>query len=165
MGRDGVLIARIRVSIARQELHWSQGQAQRSYVVSTAAAGVGERNGSLQTPRGWHRVRACIGDGAHPLAVFRGRRPTGELWSASLAARHPQRDWILARILWLCGTEPGVNRFGEVDSMGRYIYIHGTPPDQPLGVPASHGCVRMAVADVIDLYERTRPNTEVCIDD
>ena len=109
-------------------------------------------------------VRARIGAGADPMTVFVGRRPTGERWSPELAAAQPGRDWILGRILWLCGREPGRNRFGAVDTMRRYIYIHGTPPDQPLGVPASHGCIRMACADVVDLFERTPVGSEVQID-
>lgn len=157
------LTPRITVDLEAQELIWRAGTDECRYLVSTAAAGAGERNGSLQTPRGHHRVRARIGTGALPLAVFAGRRPTGEHWSPEAAASTPQRDWILARILWLCGCEPGRNRFGAVDSMRRYIYIHGTPPDQPLGVPASHGCVRMAVADVIELFERTPAGTGVDI--
>src|SRR5690606_7361302 len=131
--------------------------------VSTAANGAGEREGSGCTPRGRHVVRARIGAGAPPGAVFRGRRPTGEVWSPELAAQHPERDWILSRILWLSGCEPGFNRLGEVDTMRRYIYIHGTPNDQPMGVPLSHGCVRMRNADVIELFERVPVGTEVLI--
>ena len=92
-----------------------------------------------------------------------GRRATGEIYSAELGRREPQRDWILSRILWLCGCEPGRNRFGNVDSMRRYIYIHGTPDSEPMGVPASHGCVRMRNADVIDLFERSPVGTPVII--
>src|SRR5690606_20033273 len=115
------------------------------------------------TPRGRHVVRARIGAGAPAGAVFRGRRPTGEVWSPELAARYPGRDWILSRILWLSGREPGFNRLGGVDSMRRYIYIHGTPDDQPMGVPLSHGCVRMRNADVIELFDLVPPGTEVLI--
>lgn len=161
----GVSVPAVRIDIAlsRQELWWSGPGGERCYPVSTAAAGAGERNGSLATPRGRHVVRARIGAGAAPLAVFRGRRPTGELWSPALAATAPERDWILGRILWLCGCEPGRNRFGKVDTMRRYIYIHGTPPDQPLGVPASHGCVRMAPDDVVTLFDATPVGAEVQI--
>jgi lipoprotein-anchoring transpeptidase ErfK/SrfK len=98
-----------------------------------------------------------------PRSVFVGRRPTGEIWSPELAALHPDRDWILTRILWLSGLEPGRNRLGNVDSMRRYIYIHGTPDDQPMGVPASHGCVRMRNDELIELFNLVAPGTEVLI--
>ncbi len=156
---------RIEISIAEQTLRLFDegGACLRIWSVSTAANGAGEREGSGCTPRGRHVVRARIGAGAPPGAVFRGRRPTGEVWSPELAAQHPERDWILSRILWLSGCEPGFNRLGEVDTMRRYIYIHGTPNDQPMGVPLSHGCVRMRNADVIELFERVPVGTEVLI--
>ena len=100
----------------------------------------------------------------HAGAVFRGRRHTGETWTPALAARHPERDWILSRILWLSGREPGRNRLGEVDTMRRYIYIHGTPDDEPMGEPRSHGCVRMRNADVIELFDLAPAGTDVIID-
>lgn len=159
------MTAGITIDLSAQTLAWQDGDARRSYRVSTAANGAGERDGSGCTPRGRHVVRARIGAGADPLAVFVGRRPTGERWSPELAAAHPARDWILGRILWLCGREPGRNRFGAVDTMRRYIYIHGTPPDQPLGVPGSHGCVRMNCDDVVDLFDRTPAGSEVHIHD
>jgi lipoprotein-anchoring transpeptidase ErfK/SrfK len=105
------------------------------------------------TPRGRHIVRARIGAGLPIGSVFVGRRPTGEIYSEELASQFPGRDWILTRILWLRGLEPGRNRFGEVDSMRRYIYIHGTPDDQPMGVPRSHGCIRMRNDDIVDLFD------------
>jgi lipoprotein-anchoring transpeptidase ErfK/SrfK len=108
-------------------------------------------------------IRARIGARLPPGAVLVGRRPTGEVWSPELAAAHPDRDWILSRILWLSGMEPGRNRLGDVDTMRRYVYIHGTPADQPMGVPASHGCIRMRNADVIELFELAPAGTEVMI--
>lgn len=121
--------------------------------------------GSYQTPRGRHRIRALIGADMPAGTVFRGRRPTGEVYSESLAAANPERDWILSRILWLGGLEPGKNRYGEVDSQRRYIYIHGTPDSEPIGLPASIGCVRMRNEDVIDLFDRVQAGTEVMIHD
>ncbi|WP_111495819.1 L,D-transpeptidase [Marinobacter bohaiensis] len=136
----------------------------RTYAVSTAANGPGEADGSGCTPRGDHYVRACIG-AEQPLgAVFRGRRATGEVYSSELATAHPERDWILTRILWLCGRETGRNRGGQVDSMRRYIYIHGTPDSEPMGEPRSHGCVRMRNADVLELFDCVRPGTPVLIE-
>lgn len=156
----------IRIDLATQRLQLFDdgGACVRDYPVSTALAGAGEREGSGCTPRGLHRVRAKIGAGAPYGAVFRGRRATGEVWTAALAARHPERDWILSRILWLCGCEPGRNRFGKVDTMRRYIYIHGTPDDQPMGEPRSHGCVRMRNRDVIELFDLVPVGVSVRID-
>jgi len=144
----------ILINIASQTLDLSDGDEHRlrRYSVSTAMNGAGEIQDSGCTPRGRHRVRVKIGDGAPSGAVFRARRLTGEIWSPAYAEAHPQRDWILSRILWLCGCEPGRNRFGAVDSMRRFIYIHGTPDDQPMGVPRSHGCIRMRNCDVIELF-------------
>jgi lipoprotein-anchoring transpeptidase ErfK/SrfK len=146
---------RIHVDIAAQSLALlgDDGACIRRYPVSTALNGAGETEGSECTPRGGHRIRAKIGSGMPVGTAFRARRPTGEIWSAELAAQHPGRDWMLSRILWLCGEEPGRNRGGEVDSMRRYIYIHGTGDDQTLGVPCSHGCIRMRNRDVIELFE------------
>ena len=156
----------IRVSIPEQTLCLLEdGRELRSWTVSTAAKGAGEQSGSEQTPRGRHVVRARIGDGQPLRAVFRGRRPTGEVWSPALGERFPGRDWILTRILWLSGCEPGFNRLGQVDSMRRYIYIHGTPDDQPMGKPCSHGCVRMRNEDMLALFDLTPVGTPVLISD
>ena len=156
---------RIEISLADQQLRLlnAQGEVVASYAVSTALNGPGELKNSGCTPRGQHLVRAKIGAGAPAGTVFVGRRVTGEIWTPELARQYPQRDWILTRILWLSGTEPGFNRLADVDSMQRYIYIHGTPDDQPMGVPCSHGCVRMRNADVIALFDRVEAGTEVDI--
>jgi L,D-transpeptidase YbiS len=157
------MMSRIRISISAQtlELRDDTGRIVRAYAVSTAANGPGERRGSHCTPRGRHIVRAKIGAGAAPNAVFVGRRPTGEVWSAELAAQHPGRDWILTRILWLSGCEPGYNRLGEVDTMRRYIYIHGSPDPVAMGTPGSIGCVRMRNADIVELFDLVPPRTPV----
>lgn len=156
---------KLRVSLGRQvlELLDDQGQVLRTYPVSTSARGAGEESGSFCTPRGHHYVRAKIGEGLPTHAVFRGRRFTGEICTPELAAATPERDWILSRILWLCGREPGFNRLGPVDTMARYIYIHGTADEAALGTPASHGCIRMGNADIVDLFERVPAFTEVDI--
>lgn len=153
----------IRISIPAQTLALLDdgGRTLRSYAVSTARNGPGELRGSHCTPRGRHIVRAKIGAAAAPNTVFVGRRPTGELWSPELAAEHPGRDWILTRILWLSGCEPGFNRLGDVDTMRRYIYIHGSPDALPMGVPGSIGCVRMRNADIIELFDLVPPRTPV----
>lgn len=155
---------RLHIDIALQQLRLVRdGTTLRSYTVSTAFNGVGEVNGSGCTPRGLHRVRAKVGAGCAPGTVFVGRRATGEVYSPELAAAHPGRDWVLTRILWLTGCEPGLNRGGTVDTLRRFIYIHGCPDGSPLGVPVSHGCVRMANADVIDLFDLVAVGTPVCI--
>ncbi|WP_230968840.1 L,D-transpeptidase [Nitrogeniibacter aestuarii] len=143
------------VHLGRQQLDLfaDDGTLFRRYPVSTALNGAGEQNGSGCTPRGHHIVRALIGRGQPKYAAFRGRRPTGEVWSPTLDASQPGRDWILSRILWLSGTEPGRNRLGDCDSMRRYIYIHGTPESEPMGVARSHGCIRMRNDDVIELFD------------
>ncbi len=156
---------RIRISLPRQtlELHDRRGRLLHRYLVSTGAKGAGEQSGSFQTPRGRHLIRAKVGAGETANAVLRGRRPTGEIWTPELAVQHPNRDWILTRILWLSGREPGRNRLGEVDTMRRYIYLHGTPDSVELGVPGSHGCVRMRNADIIELFDQVPAYTPVDI--
>ncbi|EXJ14473.1 hypothetical protein D779_2614 [Imhoffiella purpurea] len=153
---------RIQVDIAGQTLTlFDDDRVLADYRVSTGLNGVGEENGSGCTPRGLHRVRLRIGDGCPVGTVFRGRRPTGEVCDASLVAANPGRDWILTRILWLTGCESGRNRGGRVDTLRRYIYIHGTPDSEPMGVPRSHGCIRMRNLDLIDLFDRIPRGTRV----
>ena len=134
------------------------------YTVSTSRFGAGEVRGSQCTPRGAHIVRAKIGAGVALNTVFVGRRPTGEVWSPSLSAVFPDRDWILTRILWLSGTEPGRNRLGDVDTMRRYVYIHGCPDSVELGTPSSIGCVRMRSDHVAELFDNVPPYTLVQIE-
>ncbi|MCG2633659.1 MAG: L,D-transpeptidase [Gammaproteobacteria bacterium] len=156
---------RIEISLAKQQLQLLEGAGELLFEapVSTASLGAGEQSGSGQTPRGLHRVRARIGDGLPLNSVLVGRRPTGEIYSPELAAQFPGRDWILTRILWLCGSEPGFNRLGQVDSMRRYIYIHGTPESEPMGVIGSHGCIRMGNDAVCELFDRVPVGTDVMI--
>lgn len=153
---------RILVDIATQTLQLLDGN-ERCFeaAVSTAANGPGELRDSGCTPRGQFRVRIRIGAGCPAGAVFAGRRPTGEIYTRELAARFPQRDWILTRILWLTGLESGCNRGGGVDTLRRYIYIHGCPDSEPMGVPLSHGCIRMRNTELIDLFELAPAGTLV----
>jgi lipoprotein-anchoring transpeptidase ErfK/SrfK len=155
----------IRIHVPSQSLELCEGgdRPVATYLVSTSGRGVGERNGSFRTPRGRHVIRAKIGAGAPPNTVFVDRRPTGEVFSADLDARYPGRDWILTRILWLSGCEIGFNRLGEVDTMRRMIYIHGSPGRVAMGRPGSRGCVRMRNDDLMDLFDRVRPGTPVHI--
>jgi len=157
----------LRISIPRQTLEvvGEAGEILHRFPVSTAARGAGEHPGSQCTPRGWHQVRAKIGAGLPSHSVLVGRRPTGECYSPALAEQHPGRDWILSRVLWLSGLEPGKNRMGERDTMRRYIYIHGTADEAGLGQPRSHGCIRMANRDVMALFDLVSPHTRVEIRD
>jgi lipoprotein-anchoring transpeptidase ErfK/SrfK len=153
---------KIQIDATRQELKLLDGdKVIKRYAVSTAKNGLGEKNGSFQTPRGKHIIRAKIGAGQPPGAVFVRRRPTGEVWSRELHAQYPGRDWILTRILWLSGTERGKNRLGDVDTMRRYIYIHGSHELAEMGKPGSIGCVRMRNKDIIELYDLVPPYTPV----
>ncbi|MCW9089700.1 MAG: L,D-transpeptidase [Gammaproteobacteria bacterium] len=154
----------ITISIAAQRLRLLADQAVLMDVaVSTARNGAGEEQGSGCTPRGRHVVRARIGEGCPENSVFVARRPTGEIYTPELRRLAPQRDWILSRILWLSGLEPGKNRLGSRDSMRRFIYIHGTPDEEPMGVPLSHGCVRMRNSDIIALFDLVPVGTQVLI--
>lgn len=156
----------LHISLADQCLYgFADGRLLLRLAVSTASNGPGELNGSGCTPRGLHQVRAKIGEGLPLGAVLRGRRWTGELWSPALAAQFPGRDWILTRILWLSGCEPGRNRLGPVDTFRRYIYLHGTPDSEPIGVPGSHGCVRLRNADLLALFPRVPIHCAVSIDE
>lgn len=155
------MLIRIHIPSQTLELIGDDGACLRRYGVSTAAKGPGEQTGSHQTPRGRHVIRAKIGAGQPIGTAFRGRRPTGEVWTTEVGAQMPERDWILTRILWLSGKEPGFNRLGSVDTMRRYIYIHGTPDTEPMGVPKSIGCIRMRNREVAELFDLVPAGTPV----
>ncbi len=156
---------RIEISISKQTLTLfdNYGGVRSRYLISTAANGVGCIKDSGCTPQGAHIVRAKIGAGMPVNTVFVGRRPTGEIFTPELMAQFPNRDWILTRILWLSGIELGKNRLGNVDTMQRYIYIHGSPDLTEMGKPGSHGCVRMRNADVIELFDLVEARMPVVI--
>ena len=156
---------RIEILISNQTLTLFDnfGGVKVKYPVSTAANGVGCEKDSGCTPLGNHIIRAKIGAGALPTTVFVGRRPTGEICTPELMAQYPNRDWILTRILWISGTEVGFNRLGNVDTMQRYIYIHGTPDSTDIGKIGSHGCIRMRNSDVIELFDLVETGTKVFI--
>jgi lipoprotein-anchoring transpeptidase ErfK/SrfK len=154
---------KITITIQSQilNLYDDQGGLLQSYAISSALKGAGQVKGSFCTPLGRHIVRAKIGSGQPENTVFVGRRPTGEVYTPALGEAFPGRDWMLTRILWLSGCEVGHNRLGEVDTMRRYIYIHGSPDSVPMGVPGSIGCIRMRNRDVLDLFERVPSGTPV----
>lgn len=157
---------RIEVSIGEQRLRlYDDDSMLMDVAVATAKNGPGEKQGSECTPRGRHIIRARIGAGCPANTVFVGRRPTGEIFSPELRVTFPRRDWILTRILWLSGCEIGRNRLGDVDTMRRYVYIHGCPDDDAMGVPSSHGCVKMRNSDVITLFDRVSVGIPVIIEE
>ena len=154
----------IDVSVSEQTLRLLDGDiVLATYPVSTAKNGVGQKNGSECTPLGWHIVRAKIGNNTPVNSVFVGRRTTSEIFNETLRNTYPGRDWILTRILWLSGLERGKNRGGDVDTMRRYIYIHGSPDGDSFAVPSSHGCVKMRNKDIINLYDNIDAGTRVLI--
>lgn len=155
----------IEVDISAQTLVLRDRDARvrMETLISTARNGAGERMNSECTPRGRHVIRAKIGAGQPLNAVFVSRRPSGEIYTPELRAAYPGRDWILTRILWLSGLEPGRNRAGDVDSMRRYIYIHGCPDEDPMGVPGSRGCIKMRNHEIIQLFDLVQPGTPVFI--
>lgn len=160
--RDRIL--NIIVNIKKQLLQLQVDKhIENEYRIATAKNGVGEVFGSECTPRGKHIVRAKIGSAAVNNSVFVGRRTTGEIFNEALRQQYPKRDWILTRILWLSGIELGVNRLGNVDTMRRFIYIHGCPDSDVMGVPSSHGCIKMKNADIIQLFDRVEVGTAVSI--
>ena len=141
------------VDTTRQNLAlYDKTMLLHEYAISTAKAGLGQKRDSYRTPLGWHTIRAKIGNNAPENAVFLGRRPTGEIYSDALHAQFPKRSWILTRILWLSGLEPGKNRLKEVDTMRRYVYIHGVPERVSMGTPSSKGCVVMKNKDIIGFF-------------
>ncbi|PJD95444.1 MAG: L,D-transpeptidase [Legionella sp.] len=154
----------IIVSVSEQKMIcYEQDKVVNTYLISTGKNGVGELIHSECTPRGWHKVHAIIGLENEKNSVFVARQWTGELYSEALSTQHPNRDWILTRILQLDGLEPGRNKGGDVDSLNRYIYIHGTPDTTPLGIPGSRGCIRMNNSDIIVLAQWATTDTLVCI--
>jgi lipoprotein-anchoring transpeptidase ErfK/SrfK len=155
---------RIEISIPGQVLDLYSGTEKiKHYRISSARNGAGQEYGSFRTPLGKHVIRAKIGSGQSVNTVFVKRRPTGEIYTPELDASFPGRDWILTRILWLSGCEPGFNRLGKVDTMRRYIYIHGSPDRVEMGKPGSIGCIRMRNQDLLELFDLVEAGTEVDI--
>lgn len=147
-------IYRAVISISQQRLFvWQDDVCVFDCAISSAENGLGCVRDSGCTPTGKHYVRAVIGSEMPSNTVFKARRPTGEFWSVELNTENPNRDWILGRILWLCGLERGINRGGDVDTFRRYIYLHGSPDDGVMGVPASHGCIRLRVSDMVTVFD------------
>lgn len=143
--------AEILIDLAAQTL--TLPQHQKCYLISSGKNGIGEQENSGKTPRGWHKIARKFGQGVAENTVFIARQATGEIYNAALAEKYPERDWILSRILWLSGLEKNINQGADCDTFQRYIYIHGTPDTEPMGIAQSHGCIRMRNQDVIELFE------------
>ncbi len=151
----------IKVIVSEQKLyHRRRTGVVCSYPISTALKGVGNQEGSLQTPLGKHRVRAKIGAAVPRLTAFVARKPIAIF---NEAIKHQRHDWILSRILWLEGMQTGLNKRGHVDTGRRYIYIHGTNEEDLIGQPVSHGCIRMRNDDVLDLFAHVAEMESVLI--
>lgn len=142
----------IRIRVPEQRLDLLEdGRVRATYPVSTSKFGLGTEPGSYRTPTGRFVVEEMIGGGAKPWSEFRGRIPTGRIAEAG-----GEEDGILTRILWLGGRDPE-----NANTRDRYIYIHGTNQEAQIGTPASHGCIRMKNADILDLYLRVQPGIPV----
>lgn len=154
----------LSIQIASQSMQvFENKKCIREYIISTGKNGSGELINSGQTPRGWHIIRAKIGANCKVNTVFVGRRPTGEIYSPQLCEQFPNRDWIITRILWLSGLEKGKNRLGEVDTLRRFIYIHGSPDEVKMGIPGSRGCIRMHNDHIVELFDLVSVGTVVLI--
>jgi L,D-transpeptidase YbiS len=160
------MTAYLHIDLAQQQLHLLDSEHRVLFhgLISSGLNGAGQQKGSGCTPCGWHVIKAKIGQNCPINSVFVGRRFTGEIYTPELAAQYPQRDWILTRILWLGGMQSGYNRYGDVDTLRRYIYLHGTPDSEPMGIPRSHGCIRLRNQVIITLFDRVPVGTRVWIE-
>ena len=144
----------ITIDISKQTLEYKG----KSYSISTAKNGIGEIEDSYCTPTGKFKIAEKIGANLEFGSVLVDREPTGEVYNADLAKQYPDRDWILTRILWLDGVE-----VHNQNTKNRYIYIHGSPDETPMGMPGSKGCIRMHNYDVIELFESIHTGEDVVI--
>lgn len=156
----------IKINLTLQKLFlMDNDDIIREYTISSGKNGIGEVRDTGMTPRGMHIVRAKIGGECPVNTVFRSRRPTGEIYQAGWREQFPDKDWILTRIMWLSGLEVGKNRLGNVDTMQRYIYIHGTPDEVEMGTPGSKGCIRMRNENIVELYNLVPVGTRVLLEE
>jgi len=157
------MIYSIHIHLNSQTLTLTTPDFSKTYPVSTAANGAGQSEGSYCTPLGHHIIKEKFGHRMPLDTVFTARVPEHDPYTETRGEELPERDWILSRILWLGGCEPGINRLGNVDTKKRYIYIHGTPDSEEMGVPRSHGCIRMRTSDVAELFDHVPLYTHVLI--
>ncbi len=160
MPMDAVLL-RVRIDTQSMDM-LVRNTSICTFAISTSRFGIGNRAHSNKTPLGLHEVVERLGDGESPGQVFVARRPTARVIPSTQWRGTSTEDFVLSRILRLAGREPGVNRGPGIDSLERCIYIHGTSEEQLLGQPASHGCIRMANADIIDLFNAVRKRPVWC---
>ena len=152
------------VSIDNQKMyHFKKQKIISTYKISSSKYGVGNQSGSNKTPKGLHIIKNKIGDNTPINGKMIGRKFTGEIAKIFSDKTISDTDDITTRILWLSGLEKGVNKGENIDSYKRYIYIHGTSEEGRLGIPSSHGCIRMKNKDVIDLYKKVEVGTLVLI--
>lgn len=155
---------KLEVKITQQKIHLlHQDRILKEYPISSSKYGVGSVEGSFKTPLGQHRIAQMIGKSAPIYSVFKERENTGKLALVNKSKTESKEDIISSRILWLEGSEPGVNKGEGVDSFKRYIYIHGTSDEGLIGQTASHGCIRMMNRDVIELFDLVAVGTPVDI--
>jgi lipoprotein-anchoring transpeptidase ErfK/SrfK len=152
--RDSEIWLRVSVAAQTLEVRTGEGELLRTFPISTSRFGLGAEPGSFRTPAGRFRVGAKIGDGAELGAIFKSREPTG-----GNGLNSDDEDLVLTRILWLEGGEPH-----NANTRDRYIYIHGTNHEDAIGQPASHGCIRMKNADIVELFDLAQSGTEVRIE-
>ena len=133
---------------------WKNETLMATYPVSTSRFGLGNEEGSFRTPTGRFTICEKIGAGTPLRTIFQSRIPTGQVWHEGCS----DEDAILTRILWLDGCDTH-----NANTRARYIYIHGTPEEHLIGMPASHGCIRMCNADIAELFERVAIGTAVNI--
>ncbi len=159
---DRLLAARIGTQTLQV---YRNSELARAYPISTSLRPPSNVKDSLGTPRGLHVIEERIGAGQPPGMVFTARRPTGRHFSEYGDEANRTTNFVTTRILWLRGLEPGVNAGGDVDSYGRFIYIHGTNHEDRIGEPQSGGCVLLRNLDVIELYDEVRAGHHVLITD
>ena len=145
---------KIRVHVAKQTVDLlSNDEIVKSWPISTSQFGLGFEPGSFKTPTGRFRIADKIGDGAPPWMVFKNRLPTG-----TIASPASEEDGVLTRILWLEGLDPA-----NANTKDRFIYFHGTNQEDRIGMPASHGCIRLRNTDVVELFSMVPLGTPVFI--
>ena len=143
---------KIQISVREQRLTLKSGRKKlAAYPVSTSRFGLGSKEGSFKTPTGKFRIAERIGDGMPAGTVFKSRRPV-----KATKKMLREDDLVMTRILWLDGLEPR-----NANTHGRYVYIHGTNHEGDIGMAASHGCIRMKNADVVELFDRVAEGTPV----
>ena len=152
------------VSVDEQKLyHIKSNTIFKTYQVSSSKLGTGNEEGSNKTPTGLHLIKEKIGKKIPINGRFIGRVFYGNIAEIYSDMTISKTDDITSRILWLSGLENGVNKGDSIDSYKRYIYIHGTSEEGRIGIPSSHGCIRMKNKDVIDLFNEVSIGTFVLI--